>query len=95
MCIRDRGDLETGARRAQPRRPLQDRRRWLVARRADHPQVHVEQRRGVDPRGADVVPIADVRDGRAGQLAGDCPDGHAVGEHLAGMLGVGEGVDHG
>ncbi len=66
----------------------------VVFRRADG-AVRAQQRRGQHERVADVVAVADVGEVEAAQVAEALFEGHEVGNGLAGMLEVAEGVDDG
>src|SRR5437660_1583307 len=67
----------------------------LRARSTTSPGGSYPGERGrVQPRGAHVVAVADVRYARAVEAAERLAHREAVGQHLAGMLAVGEGVDH-
>ena len=57
--------------------------------------MRAEQRRSQHQRVADVVAVADVGEVEAAQIAEALFEGHEVGDCLAGMLEVAEGIDHG
>ena len=61
-------------------------------RRADH-DVHAGERPGFHQRVRDVVAVADVGDAGALEAPEPLPDGQEIGQGLAGMMVVGEGVD--
>ena len=65
----------------------------LVARRRGDRDLHAGEGAGLDERVRDVVAVADVREPKAGE-ADRVTDGEQVGERLAGMVVVGEGVHH-
>ena len=64
-----------------------------VARRRGHAHVEAGERAGQHERVSDVVAVADVREAHAGQAPEALPQREQVGEGLARMLGVGEGID--
>ena len=66
----------------------------FVAGRRGHVHVEVEHLRGLQPGVADVVRVADPRHGLAADVAAMLDVGVDVGQDLAGMVFVGEAVDH-
>ena len=90
--LMDNGDF--GAAPSQGSCPLQHGRiRGKPLGRADA-HVHPQQSTGEHERMGHVVAITDVGQGQALQLPEGLPQGEEVGEGLAGVLLVGEGIDH-
>ena len=67
----------------------------LVVRRAGDGHLHPALQAPDDEGVGHVVPVADVAQLQPFQLALVLPDGHQVGQHLAGVAEIGEAVDHG
>ena len=67
--------------------------RKLVARRRGQHEMDAEQGRGHRQRPGDVVAVADEHQLLAGERPAQLLDRHEIGHGLAGMRGVGKGVD--
>ena len=66
----------------------------LEAHRATDAHVHAQQGAAEQQRVGHVVAVAHVAEGQALELAEGLLQGEVIGEGLAGVLQVGEGVDH-
>ena len=76
------------------RRLLHDRVRQLIRLGAGHVHVNAEHRRRVDQRRRHVVAVADVGDRPPAQRSDVLLQRQEVGDRLAGVLLIGERVDH-
>jgi hypothetical protein len=67
----------------------------LVAGRAGHPDVDPGQGAGLEQAVGHVVAVAHIGQTQALEAPEVAPQGHEVGQRLAGVVAIGEGVDHG